>query len=56
MIHGLDDNVWAICIVAKADGRIFIQNIRAPLELSKLIVDALRPKPLQVVRGDSQRD
>lgn len=51
MIHAMDDNVWAITLVGKADGRIIVSNIRAPLELSKLIVEALRPKPLEVKSG-----
>lgn len=53
MIHAMDDNVWSITLIGKADGRVVISYVQAPLELQKVLREALKFKA-QVVKPESE--
>lgn len=44
MITEPNTNLWAITIVGKANRLVVISNVQAPIEIAKLIHDALMPK------------
>lgn len=53
MIHAVDDNVWSITLVGKADGRVVISYVQAPKELRELLIQALKFKALVVPSGQA---
>jgi len=45
------DNVWAIILVGKSDGRVIISSVNAPAELHVLVKEALQAKAPPVIHG-----
>lgn len=51
IVSSLDENVWSITVTGRADGRITLSPVNAPIELFQLIREALAPKAPVVGSG-----